>query len=99
TLISLLYNALTCSLALRIVAVDAIILGETPLAEHNKSTAVSYNPTIVPNGPDIKCNSSCIINSGDRTSDDNPNMFLTSCFHGRRANLSTVPKSSVGGFL
>ena len=40
------------------VAVDAIILALTPLFAHNLSTTVSYRPTIVPSGPEIRCNSS-----------------------------------------
>ena len=52
----------TCSLALRTVAVEAMIFGLTvlPLSvqPHSSSTAVSYKPTMVPSGPLIRWNSS-----------------------------------------
>ena len=47
-----------CCPALRIVAVEAMTFGPTDPSRHNTSTAVSYKPVIVPNGPEIRCSSS-----------------------------------------
>ena len=58
------------------VAVDAIIFGLIPSRSHNASIAVSYKPTSVPNGPEIKCSSSCIINSGGGS-----DVFMLITFH------------------
>ena len=42
----------------------------------NASIAVLYKPTSVPNGPEIKCSSSCIINSGGGS-----DVFMLITFH------------------
>ena len=61
---------------------------------HNSSTTVSYNPDIEPKGPEIKCNSSCIIKlGGDLTCSpisSMPKKFLAFGLHDKRANLSIV---------
>ena len=66
-------RAWICSWAWRTVAVEATIFGRTrdvPLVwlsldcTHSASMTVSYRPTIVPSGPDIRCSSSWITSSG-----------------------------------
>ena len=76
-----------------------MILGFMPFMLDNPSTAVSYKPTIVPSAPEIRCNSSWIISSGERLFDSDAKNDPTLPSHAIIANLSTVPNNSVGGFM
>ena len=55
-------SALICVTARRTVAVEATIFGRiswpSRLTAQSSSKAASYNPTIVPSGPEIRCSSS-----------------------------------------
>ena len=63
-----LNRARICFSARRTVAVEATILGRTRFSPtsrmHSSSRADSYRPTIVPIGPEIRCNSSWMTRSG-----------------------------------
>ena len=64
------YKFLICILALLIVAVEPIIfdLIILPLIVLSVMALIiiSYMPAMDPKGPEIRCNSSCIIRSGGR---------------------------------
>ena len=49
-----------------LTTLPAAILGFISPFSHSFLNADSYSPVIVPSGPDIKCNSSCIIKSGGK---------------------------------
>ena len=99
------YKFLICMLALLIVAVEPIIfdLIVLPLIVFSVMALIiiSYIPAIDPNGPEIRCNSSCIIRSGGKKFFILLESYalIASSLQGNVANLSIVPIKSVGGSL
>ena len=60
---------------------------------------ISYIPATEPNGPEIRCSSSCIIKSVESLFLSFLKQFIASNLHGRDANLSIVPMIKDGDFL